>query len=101
MAPFRTTVSRRDFRELMALERTHMANERTMLAYVRTAMALVVAGFSLIQFFRDNFFVWAGVTLVPIGVGVLVAGWLRYRQKSAHMSQETPEAQPGNQLKEG
>ncbi|WP_044511380.1 YidH family protein [Hymenobacter sp. DG25B] len=93
MAPFRT-VSRRDFRELMALERTHMANERTMLAYVRTAMTLIVAGFSLIQFFRDNFFVWVGVALVPIGVGVIVAGWLRYRQKTAHMSQDATETFP-------
>ncbi len=71
-----------------------MANERTMLAYVRTAMTLVVAGFSLIQFFRDNFFVWVGVTLVPIGVGVVVAGWLRYRQKTAHMSQDAEADSP-------
>ncbi|QIX61941.1 DUF202 domain-containing protein [Hymenobacter sp. BT18] len=71
----------RELRDLLALERTLMANERTLLAYVRTGMALVIAGFSLIQFFRQNLFVWVGVALVPIGLGVVLVGWVRYRHK--------------------
>ena len=37
------------------------------------------------QFFRDNLYVWVGALLVPMGVGVGVAGWLRYRSKRARI----------------
>ncbi|QJX48515.1 DUF202 domain-containing protein [Hymenobacter taeanensis] len=65
----------------LALERTRLANERTVLAYLRTGIALVVAGFSLINFFRGNFYVWVGVILVPVGLGTVVLGWIRFRNK--------------------
>ena len=65
----------------LAVERTRLANERTMLAYLRTGVALVVAGFSLINFFREHIYVWIGVTLVPIGIGMIVGGYLRFNTK--------------------
>ncbi|MCB2410714.1 DUF202 domain-containing protein [Hymenobacter lucidus] len=74
-----------DLRDRLALERTRLANERTLLAYVRSALTLILAGFSLMQFFRDHVYVWVGALLVPVGVGVGVAGWLRYRSKSARI----------------
>ncbi|GAA4005262.1 DUF202 domain-containing protein [Hymenobacter fastidiosus] len=75
-----------DLRDRLALERTHLANERTVLAYVRTGMTLIVAGFSLINFFRDNFYIWVGAAFVPLGVGITVAGWFRYRAKSQRIA---------------
>ena len=63
-----------DLRDRLALERTHLANERTALAYLRTALTLIIAGFSLMQFFRDNAYLWAGALLVPLGVGTGAAG---------------------------
>ena len=55
------------------------------LAYLRTALTLIIADFSLMQFFRDNAYVWAGTLLAPLGVGTGVAGWLRYRRKRARI----------------
>ncbi|SNR67007.1 DUF202 domain-containing protein [Hymenobacter mucosus] len=83
-----------DLRDKLALERTHLANERTVLAYVRTGMALVVAGFSLINFFRDYLYVWVGVVFVPVGIGITVAGWFRYRAKRVRIKNylHTPSA---------
>ena len=65
----------------LAVERTRLANERTMLAYLRTGVALVVAGFSLINFFRDYIYVWVGVGLVPLGLGMIVGGYMRFHHK--------------------
>jgi len=65
----------------LAVERTRLANERTMLAYLRTGVALVVAGFSLINFFREYIYVWIGVAFVPIGIGMIVGGYLRFHRK--------------------
>ena len=83
-----------DLRDRLALERTHLANERTALAYLRTALTLIIAGFSLMQFFRDNAYLWAGALLVPLGVGTGVAGWLRYRRKRARIGVHLPGAAP-------
>ena len=65
----------------LAVERTRLANERTMLAYLRTSVALVVAGFSLINFFREYVYVWIGVGLVPLGIGMIVGGYMRFHHK--------------------
>ncbi|WP_345223844.1 DUF202 domain-containing protein [Hymenobacter koreensis] len=74
-----------DLRDQLALERTKLANERTLLAYLRSALTLVVAGFSLMQFFRGHLYVWVGAVLVPVGVAVAVAGWLRFRSKQTRI----------------
>jgi len=71
----------------LALERTRLANERTMLAYLRTGMALVLAGFSLINFFRENLYVWVGVFFVPLGLGLVLLGWVRFRFKRRRIQQ--------------
>ncbi|GAB3291560.1 DUF202 domain-containing protein [Hymenobacter humi] len=71
----------------LALERTRMANERTMLAYLRTGLAMIIAGFSLIQFFRANVYVWAGVLAIPLGLGTILLGWIRFRAKARRISQ--------------
>ena len=71
----------------LALERTRLANERTVLAYLRTGMALIIAGFSLINFFRENIYVWAGVLCVPLGLGTVVLGWVRFRIKRERIRQ--------------
>ncbi|OWP63559.1 hypothetical protein CDA63_08220 [Hymenobacter amundsenii] len=76
-----------ELRDRLAMERTRLANERTLLAYLRTGMALVIAGFSLINFFRDNVYVWAGVLFVPMGLVIVVVGWLRYRVRARHIEQ--------------
>jgi len=70
-----------ELRDRLALERTRLANERTLLAYLRTGISLIIAGFSLMNFFREHFYVWAGALFVPLGVGVLVGGWLRFQAK--------------------
>lgn len=38
----------------LALERTRLANERTLRAYLRSSLTLVIAGFTLINFFRED-----------------------------------------------
>ncbi|MBT9393435.1 DUF202 domain-containing protein [Hymenobacter sp. NST-14] len=74
-----------DLRDLLALERTRLANERTLLAYLRTGMTLIIAGFSLINFFQKHIYVWVGVLFVPLGISLMLAGWLRYRHKHRHI----------------
>ena len=81
-----------DLRDRLAVERTRLANERTLLAYLRSALTFIIAGFSLMQFFRDNVYVWVGALLVPLGVGVGVAGWLRCRSKRARIEAHLPGA---------
>ena len=71
----------------LALERTRLANERTMLAYLRTGMALVIAGFSLMNFFRENLYIWVGALCVPLGLGTIVLGWVRFRIKRERIRQ--------------
>ena len=68
-------------RDELALERTNLANERTWLAYLRTGMALVIAGLSLINFFREQVFVWIGGFFVPFGLAMVALGWVRFRAK--------------------
>ena len=63
------------------LKRNRLANERTLLAYLRYSLTLVIAGFTLINFFRENLCVWVGVVLVPVGVVVTVGGWFRFRSR--------------------
>jgi putative membrane protein len=66
-------------RDYLAIDRTVMANERTLLAYFRTALAVVIVAFSLIKFFRTEFFEIVGWALIPAGLAVLIFGIIRYR----------------------
>ena len=72
--------------DILALERTRLANERTVLAYLRTGMGLLVAGISLINFFRDNIYIWVGAFCLPLGLGVILLGWVRFRARRRHVA---------------
>ena len=86
-----------EIRDNMAIERTRLANERTFLAYIRTAMALVLAGFSLMNFFRENFYVWVGVIFIPLGIAAGIIGVIKYIKKrqtiNSHKEAYTPTSQ--------
>lgn len=81
-----TPISQLSLSDLLALERTRLANERTVLAYLRTGMGLLVAGVSLINFFRENAYVWVGVFCLPLGLGVILLGWVRFRARRRHVA---------------
>ncbi len=72
-------------RDHLALDRTIMANERTLLAYIRTALAVLVVGASLIKFFKAEVYEIIGWVLLPIGIGVIVLGTIRYREMAARV----------------
>ena len=72
------------------LERTRLASERTLLAYLRFNPALIIAGFVLINFFRENLCVRVGVVLVPVGVAVAVGGWFRFRSRQCRIRSPVP-----------
>lgn len=69
-------------RDVLALDRTVLANERTFLAFIRTALAIVIVGATLIHFFENAILQIAGWLFLPVGIGILVAGFLRYRKFS-------------------
>jgi putative membrane protein len=64
--------------DLLSLERNKLSNERTLLSYSRTFLSFAVAGVSLIQFFRDQAFVYFGYALIPIGCIIMGVGIFRY-----------------------
>ena len=72
------------------LERTRLASERTLLTHLRFNLTLVIAGFVLINFFRENLYVWVGVVLVPVGVAVAVGGWFRFRSRQCRIRSPVP-----------
>jgi len=76
-----------EIRDSLAIERTKFANERTFLAYIRTAMALIIAGFSLMNFFRDDIYKFIGVLFIPIGIGAGIYGFRRFRRKKLAITQ--------------
>ena len=71
-----------------------MANERTVLAYLRTGLAMIIAGFSLIRFFREKLYVWIGLLSIPLGLGIILLGWIRFRIKARRISQSLPPPEP-------
>ncbi len=83
-----------EIRDTLAHERTELANERTFLAYIRTAMGLVLAGFSLIQFFRHQVFVWIGVALIPAGFFVGIVGLKRFITKRRSITSKRQQYTP-------
>ncbi len=84
--------------------RDHLANERTFLAWVRTGAAIVVFGFAIGRFsialrqlssleghpvHRVGISVWMGATSIVLGVLLVVAGLVRYRQTRARLDEGT------------
>src|ERR1700677_3483274 len=82
-------------RENSGGSRDHLANERTFLAWVRTSVAVVVFGFAIGRFAvalrqlgrfqgqatnTTGLSVWMGMSSILAGVGMVVAGLLRYRK---------------------
>jgi len=74
-----------EIKDGLAIERTQFANERTFLAYMRTAMGFVLAGFSLVQFFKDQVFVWVGGLLIPVGVILSIIGLKKFIAKRSEI----------------
>lgn len=73
--------------ERLAAERTDLANERTLLAYARTALALMATGAGFGQYLDLPVLRIAFLLLLPVGVGVLVIGLNRYRQRRSRLRQ--------------
>ena len=84
--------------------RDHLANERTFLAWVRTGAAIVVFGFAIGRFsialrqltaleghplHRSGISVWMGASSIVLGVLLVVAGLVRYRQTRTRLDQGT------------
>ena len=82
--------------------RDHLANERTFLAWVRTGAAIVVFGFAIGRFsialrqltaleghplHRSGISVWMGAGSIVLGVLLVVAGLVRYRQTRTRLDQ--------------
>ena len=65
-------------RDELAIDRTLLANERTFLAYLRSAVALVIAGVSIINFSKENWFLAVGFICIPFGIIAGIIGWARY-----------------------
>lgn len=83
-----------EIKDNLAIERTQFANERTFLAYLRTAMGFVLAGFSLIQFFKGQVYVWVGGLLIPVGIILSFIGMWKFITKRTaivkHRANYTP-----------
>lgn len=84
--------------------RDHLANERTFLAWVRTGAAIVVFGFAIGRFsialrqlaalqghplHRSGISVWMGATSIVLGVLLVIAGLVRYRQTRTRLDAGT------------
>lgn len=84
--------------------RDHLANERTFLAWVRTGAAIVVFGFAIGRFsialrqltalqghpvHRSGISVWMGASSILLGVVLVLAGLLRYRQTRTRLDAGT------------
>jgi len=78
----------------LAIERTQFANERTFLAYMRTSMGFILAGFSLIQFFKGQVYVWIGALFIPAGIILSLIGMWKFIAKRTaidkHRANYTP-----------
>lgn len=67
--------------ERLASERNRLANERTLLAYVRTGLALIVSGTGFSKFLDSPIERLLFMTFIPIGIMVLIFGFVRFRQQ--------------------
>lgn len=74
-------------RDHLAIDRTILSNESTFLAYVRTSLAIIAAGATLFHFFSEMWVKIFGIILIPIGVGILVVGYVRYKKMGKSINQ--------------
>jgi putative membrane protein len=65
----------------LATERTKLANERTLMAYGRTSFSMIVVGLSLLEFFDRERYMWLGISLIPVGIAILIYGYVQYRKR--------------------
>ena len=83
--------------------RDHLANERTFLAWVRTGVAIVVFGFAIGRFAialrqigmiqgrqlqTTGLSVWFGMISIVAGVGLTLAGLVRYRRTRVQLERD-------------
>jgi putative membrane protein len=84
--------------------RDHLANERTFLAWVRTGVAIVVFGFAIGRFAialrqfgmiqsrqlqTTGLSVWFGMISIVAGVGLTLAGLVRYRRTRGQLERDS------------
>lgn len=84
--------------------RDHLANERTFLAWLRTGVATIVFGFAIGRFsiaLREflklqgqpsttpGFTTWLGIISAVGGVGLILAGLVRYRKTKVQLDSNT------------
>lgn len=73
-------------RDELAVDRTLLANERTLLAYLRLGIALVIAGLSIMEFARADWYWVIGIVCIPGGLTTSIVGVLRYLRMNASIS---------------
>ena len=67
-------------RDELAIDRTILANERTVLSYYRSALTLVIVGVTFLHFAEKGYLIYIGAACIPVGLGVGVFGYRRYRR---------------------
>jgi len=67
-------------RDELAIDRTLLANERTLLAYLRSGVTLLLAGLTFIHFAPGSRLKIIGIICLPVGIGILLLGTIRYRK---------------------
>lgn len=87
-----------EIRDNLAIERTQFANERTFLAYMRTAMGFALAGFSLIQFFKDQVYMWVGALFIPAGIFLSIIGMWKFITKRTEIERHRANYTPTSQV---
>lgn len=88
-----------EMRDNLAMERTKLANERTFLSYLRTGIAMVFAGLTFIKIFAsDPFYIGVGLAFVPIGLGIVAFGYIRFSKKKADVAVHTRKYTPTSKL---
>lgn len=82
-------------RDNLAMERTKLANERTFLSYLRTGIAMVFAGLTFLKIFaNDPIYIGVGLAFIPIGLGIVVFGYIRFTKKKADVEVHTRKYTP-------
>ena len=82
-------------RDELAIDRTLLANERTLLAYLRSGVALLIAGATIMHFAAEGWFWGMGLACVPLGIGNVIIGVIRYRRMHKAISGARPQARTG------
>lgn len=83
----------------LSMERTQLANERTLLSYMRTSMGFVLGGFSLIQFFQNQVFMWVGALFIPAGIILSIIGLKKFIDIRASLVQHRANYTPTSHVR--